>query len=227
MEALIRWCHPEIGIVPPFDFIPLAEESGLIVPIGEWVIEEACRQSRTWQADGMRPVPVAVNVSSSQFEQKDFAGRVDEILKRTGIEPGCLELEMTESVLMSNVANAMNTLKRLKEMGIKISVDDFGTGYSSLSYLSKFPIDELKVDRSFVMHVPGNRNDATITAAIIALAHSLGLRVVAEGVETEEQADFLVKNGCKVMQGYLYSRPVPAAEIPSLVALGLVAGQEG
>ncbi|MEN9357702.1 MAG: hypothetical protein RL695_1873, partial [Pseudomonadota bacterium] len=227
MEALVRWCHPDIGIVPPFDFIPLAEESGLIIPIGEWVIEEACRQSQAWQAAGMPPLPVAVNVSGVQFELKEFAAKLDGVLRRTGIEPGCLELEMTESVLMSNVANAMHTLKCLKEMGIKISVDDFGTGYSSLSYLSRFPIDELKVDRSFVMHVPDNKTDATITAAVIALAHSLGLQVVAEGVETKEQADFLVGNGCVVMQGYLYSRPIPADEIPPLVAAGLVGGIAG
>lgn len=219
MEALIRWKHPELGLVPPFEFIPLAEESGLIIPIGEWVIQEACRQNRAWQTEGLTPIPVAVNVSSVQFAQKDFAAKVVAILESTGLPPSCLELEMTESILMSNVSNTMHTLKQLKSMGIKISVDDFGTGYSSLSYLSKFPIDELKVDRSFVMNVPDNRNDAAIAAAIIALARSLGLQVVAEGVETREQSDFLVSHGCAVIQGYLYSRPVPASQIPSLVTL--------
>ena len=219
MEALIRWQHPELGLVPPFEFIPLAEESGLIIPIGEWVIQEACRQNKAWQAQGLAPIPVAVNVSSVQFSQKDFAAKVVAILESTGLPPSCLELEMTESILMSNVSNTMHTLKQLKNMGIKISVDDFGTGYSSLSYLSKFPIDELKVDRSFVMNVPDNRNDAAIAAAIIALAQSLGLQVVAEGVETQEQSDFLVNHGCAVIQGYLYSRPVPAPQIPSLASM--------
>ena len=218
MEALIRWRHPEMGLVPPLDFIPLAEESGLIITIGEWVIEEACRQNKAWQAAGMGFVPVAVNVSSAQFEQRNFATKVSDILARTGLAPERLELEMTESILMGDVSSAMHTLKRFKEMGIKISVDDFGTGYSSLSYLNKFPIDELKVDRSFVMHVPGNKGDSMITSAIIALAHSLNLQVVAEGVESEAQANFLLKSGCQVMQGYLYSKPVPADEIPELVA---------
>ncbi len=221
VEALIRWRHPDLGIVPPLDFIPLAEESGLIVTIGEWVIEEACRQNNAWQESGSRLIPVAVNVSGAQFEQKNFATRVADILARTGIAPGCLELEMTESILMGDVSSTMQTLKSLKEMGIKISVDDFGTGYSSLSYLNKFPIDELKVDRSFVMHVPDKKGDSMITAAIIALAHSLNLQVVAEGVETEAQANFLVENGCMVMQGYLYSRPVPASEIPALISAKL------
>ncbi len=216
MEALLRWRHPEMGLVPPLDFIPLAEESGLIITIGEWVIDAACRQNKAWQAAGMSFLPVAVNVSGAQFLQKNFASKVADILARTGLAPECLELEMTESILMGDVSTTMHTLKRVKEMGIKISVDDFGTGYSSLSYLNKFPIDELKVDRSFVMHLPGNKGDAMITSAIINLAHSLDLQVVAEGVETEEQADFLSRSGCQVMQGYLYSKPVPADEILEL-----------
>ena len=208
MEALIRWRHPDMGLIPPLDFIPLAEDSGLIVAIGEWAIEESCRQNRVWQDAGMEMLPIAVNVSGVQFGQKNFATRVADILARTGIPPECLELEITESILMNDVSGAMQTLRRLKEMNIKISVDDFGTGYSSLSYLNKLPIDTLKIDRSFVMHVPDNRGDSMITSAIIALAHSLDLQVVAEGVETEQQAEFLLNNGCQVMQGYLYSKPV-------------------
>ena len=221
LEALIRWQHPEMGMILPQEFIPLAEESELIVAIGEWGIEEACRQNRAWQDDGMARVPVAVNVSSVQFGQRNFSEKVAAILARTGLPAECLELEMTESILMDNADNAMQTLRSFKEMGIKISVDDFGTGYSSLSYLSRFPIDELKVDRSFVLNVPGNSGDATITSTIIALAHALNLQVVAEGVEDEKQAAFLVENGCHVMQGYLYSMPVPPEGIRGLVASGL------
>lgn len=221
LEALIRWQHPELGLILPKEFIPLAEESDLIVSIGEWGLEEACRQNRAWQEEGMPHVPVAVNVSSVQFGQRNFAEKVATLLARTGLPAECLELEMTESILMDNADNAMQTLNHFREMGIKISVDDFGTGYSSLSYLSRFPIDELKVDRSFVLNVPGNSGDATITSTIIALAHALNLQVVAEGVEDEKQAAFLVENGCHVMQGYLFSMPVSAESISGLVRTGL------
>ena len=222
VEALIRWQHPTLGMVPPNDFIPLAEETGLIVPIGAWVLHAACRQMSRWNAAGFADLTVAVNMASPNFAQKDFAASVAATIRGAGIAPGSVEIEVTESVLMQDINATIATLKDLKASGVRLSVDDFGTGYSSLSYLKRFPIDTLKIDRSFVRDVMNNREDAAITTAIIALSQSLGLQVVAEGVETEEQAAYLRSKGCHLMQGFLFSRPVPPDQITALLRAELV-----
>lgn len=211
-EALVRWQHPERGLVPPFEFIPLAEESGLIVPLGNWVMREACRQSRAWQDAGHRIPRISINVSSHQFRQGNLNDIVSAVLADTGADPRFLTLELTEGVIMDNAAANLEVLHQLKENGVKLSIDDFGTGYSSLSYLNKFPLDELKIDRSFVMEIKGPEDRAAIITAIVAMAHSLGLSVVAEGVETDPQRAFLKAEGCDEFQGYLKSKPVPAEE---------------
>jgi len=222
MEALLRWQSPERGLVAPGEFIPLLEETGLILPVGEWVLRAACKQARTWQAEGLPDIRIAVNLSMLQFKQPDFAGLVLNILKENGLDPalGAIELELTESLLMNNAAGAVDTLIRLHEAGIQFSIDDFGTGYSSLSYLKRFPINSLKIDQSFVRDLSSGSEDEAIVAAIIALAHSLGLNVIAEGVETTAQLDHLRRKGCNEMQGFLFSRPVPAAEMTQLLQSG-------
>jgi len=208
-EALIRWKHPELGIVSPAKFIPIAEETGLIVEIGQWVLRTACAQVKAWTQAGLPALSVSVNVSTAQFKQRKVWHAVRGALERSGIMPGQLILELTESMLMENANDSIDMLNELKEIGVKISVDDFGTGYSSLSYLSRFPIDELKIDRSFVSGLPVDRNGAAIVGAIIALARELGLKTVAEGVETDEQLQFLLSRHCDQYQGYLCSRPAP------------------
>lgn len=217
MEALLRWKHPEMGMVPPTKFIPMAEESGLIVPIGEWVLRTACKQNKAWQDAGLRPVCVAVNLSARQFRHQDLVALVAGILKETGLDPSLLELELTESLLMQNVEATIDTLTRFKAMGVKSSIDDFGTGYSSLSYLKRFPIDTLKIDQSFVHNITTDPDDAAIAKTIISMAHEMKLRVIAEGVETEEQRSFLHLRHCDEMQGYLFSKPVPAEEFEVLL----------
>jgi diguanylate cyclase (GGDEF)-like protein len=212
MEALVRWRHPRKGLVPPDQFIPLAEESGLIVPIGRWVIEEACRQNKAWQDAGLPHLRVAVNISGLQFRQKDLLESIGYALEASGLAPECLEVEITESVVMQNASDAIVTLERLSSMGVHVSIDDFGTGYSSLSYLKRFPIDKLKIDRSFIRDVSSDMEDAAIVRATIGLAHNLRLRVVAEGVETAEQLQFLRALGCDEYQGYYKSKPVPPAD---------------
>jgi diguanylate cyclase (GGDEF)-like protein len=216
-EALIRWRHPELGMVPPIDFIPLAEESGLIVPIGEWVLRAACDQNKLWQARGLPPIHVAVNVSSPHFRHSGLLPTVARILRETGLPPHCVEVEVTESMLMDDMETTLATLHKLKDMGLRLAIDDFGTGYSSLSYLKRFPLDALKVDRSFVKDTPAATDDAAITSAIIAMAHSLKLEVVAEGVETTAQLEFLKARGCEYAQGYLISRPLPADDFIALL----------
>jgi EAL domain-containing protein (putative c-di-GMP-specific phosphodiesterase class I) len=211
-EALVRWQHPQRGLVPPFEFIPLAEENGLIAPLGEWVMRDACRQTEAWRAAGLRVPRIAVNVSSHQFREGNLAAIFKGILADTGAEPQKLTLELTEGVIMENAEANMVTLSEIKATGAKLSIDDFGTGYSSLSYLHKFPLDELKIDRSFIMEIKGATDDAAVVTAIIAMAHGLNLSVVAEGVETEEQLGFLRAHGCDEFQGYLKSKPVPAAD---------------
>jgi diguanylate cyclase (GGDEF)-like protein len=222
MEALLRWQSSERGLVSPGEFIPLLEETGLILPVGEWVLRSACKQARAWQAAGFSGIHIAVNLSTLQFRQPDFAGMVMDILAENGLDPALrtIELELTESLLMHNVAGTIDTLNKLHETGIRFSIDDFGTGYSSLSYLKRFPISCLKIDQSFVRDLSSDANDAAIIAAIIALGHSLGLNVIAEGVETATQLAHLRKMGCDEIQGYLFSRPVPAAEMTHLLQNG-------
>jgi len=216
-EALLRWQSPELGAVSPEEFIPVAEQSGLILPIGDWVLREACRQMRAWQDMGLEAGSMAVNLSTRQFRQKDLAEEISVALRDTGLAPQDLELEITESSIMDHLASAAAVLAELEQLGIRIAVDDFGTGYSSLSYLKSFSIHCLKIDRSFINDIPGDDNDTAIVRAIITLAQSLGLTVVAEGVETDAQLAYLRANHCDQMQGYLFSRPLPPDECVSLM----------
>jgi diguanylate cyclase (GGDEF)-like protein/PAS domain S-box-containing protein len=226
VEALVRWMHPELGMVGPNQFIPIAEESGLILPIGEWVLREACAQARRWQDQGYPPLGMAVNIAGPHFQQPGLLRHVAEVLRSTGVAPGCLELEVTESMLMNRLDNTLDTLRRLKGMGVKLAMDDFGTGYSSLAYLKRFPLDTLKIDRSFIKDMPGSVSDATMVSAIIAMAHSLKLSVVAEGVERLEQLEFLKDKDCDLIQGYLVSRPQAAESLTPLLGrrLGTATG---
>ncbi|HEY0844825.1 MAG TPA: EAL domain-containing protein [Noviherbaspirillum sp.] len=208
MEALVRWQHPHMGMVSPGRFIPIAEETGLVVEIGMWVLREACRQTHRWHLAGHPHLRVAVNVSARQFNQEHFATHVKQVLQETGLAPDRLELELTESMIMQRPERVIGVMMELRELGVKFSIDDFGTGYSSLSQLKRFPIDKLKIDQSFTHDIAGGTSGAAITQAIIALGRSMHLHVVAEGVETEEQQRFLVQNGCHSMQGYLFSRPL-------------------
>ncbi|RZI44451.1 EAL domain-containing protein [Herbaspirillum sp. HC18] len=207
-EALIRWRSPTRGMVPPAAFIPLAEESGLIIAIGEWVLRTACAQNVAWQREGYPPIPISVNLSPRQLVRGDIVDLVAGVLRESGLAPRYLELEITETVVMRDVDKSLVTLKKLKELGVKISIDDFGTGYSSLNYLKRFPVDTLKIDRSFVRDVAVDQDDAAIVKAVISLAHILNLRVVAEGVEDDEQRRFLLENGCDEVQGFHFGRPV-------------------
>lgn len=217
VEALVRWQHPELGLVSPAEFIPLAEETGLMVPLGEWVLRAACAQNRAWQQAGLTKLSMSVNLSLRQFRQTNLTGMVEQVLKDTGLDPTCLELELTESSVMMNTESAVATLRKLRALGIRIAIDDFGTGYSSLNYLKNLPIDTLKIDRSFVRDAATNPVDAAIVQAIITLAHSLNLKVKAEGIETQEQLDFLRLLRCDEIQGYLLSRPLPAEALEQLL----------
>ncbi|MCM2315931.1 MAG: EAL domain-containing protein [Thermoanaerobaculia bacterium] len=210
LEALIRWNHPQHGLLPPGAFIPVAEETRLILPIGEWVLREACSQMRRWQDSGLRGLRISVNLSPKQFRRGDLAQMVGRILRETGIDPAGLELEITESVAMQRTEWTMETLREVKALGVQLAIDDFGTGYSSLGYLKEFPVDCIKIDRSFVEHIDTDTSDAAIVSAIIAVAKALRLRTIAEGVETETQKSFLLERGCEEMQGYLLSRPMEA-----------------
>jgi diguanylate cyclase (GGDEF)-like protein/PAS domain S-box-containing protein len=217
MEALVRWQHPDLGLIPPMKFIPLVEETGLIVPLGFWVLRTACAQNKAWQEAGYPPLKVAVNLSTRLFKQQTLIQAVAQTLNETGLDPGYLELELTEGIIMENIEAAITTLKELKKMGIHVSVDDFGTGYSSLAYLKRFPIDTLKIDRSFVLDLTTDPDDAMIAVLIINMAHNLKLKVIAEGVESKEQLAFLRSHGCDEIQGYLFSRPIPAEEFVKLL----------
>jgi len=220
-EALIRWTHPTRGAVSPAQFIPVAEDCGLILPIGKWVLREACRQARAWMDAGLPLRSVAVNISAMEFRQEEFLRGVFAILEETGLHPRCLELELTESVLMKHVDSTESILKALRARGVQVAVDDFGTGYSSLSYLRRFPIDALKIDQSFVRQITSAPDETSIVTAIISMGRSLKLRVVAEGVETQQELAFLQGNHCDEAQGYYFSRPVPAAEFAKLLESGI------
>jgi EAL domain-containing protein (putative c-di-GMP-specific phosphodiesterase class I) len=226
VEALIRWRHPRRGLVPPLEFIPLAEERGLIVAIGEWVLRSACEQASAWQRAGLGKITVAVNMASPSFSQLDLMTVVADALEKSGLEPGCLELEVTESIMMRDMEGVLAMLKKLKGIGIHLSIDDFGTGYSSLSYLQRFPLDALKIDRSFVGNIDRPEGSA-IALAIMALARSLNLKVIAEGIETEDQVRILREHGCEFMQGFLFSPPVSAEEIAHLLLQQQETGKSG
>jgi EAL domain-containing protein (putative c-di-GMP-specific phosphodiesterase class I) len=216
-EALIRWVHPSRGLVSPADFIPLAEECGLIGAIGEWVIREACRQARAWQEEGVPSLRISVNLSASQFREAGLVDSIRRALDDVGLQARYLEVELTESAVMSDPEQSVAILEQLSAMGVLVSVDDFGTGYSSMSYLRRFPIDKLKIDRVFINEIASRPEDASIVRAIVSLAHSLNLKVVAEGVETPAQLDFLKTAGCDEYQGYHYSRPLPADQFQRLI----------
>ncbi|MBV8063169.1 MAG: EAL domain-containing protein, partial [Nevskia sp.] len=218
VEALLRWQHPDFGPVSPASFIPLAEDTGLIIPLGEWVLNEACRQLRQWHDRGHHQLTMAVNVSARQFHHQDIAGLVLRALDRYGIDPRRLELELTESALLYNADAVNDTLRELEAIGVSLAMDDFGTGYSSLSYLKRFPIDTLKIDQSFTLDLPHSKDAASIARAIIAMAQSLDMKTVAEGVETREQLEFLAGSGCDTIQGYYFSPALRAPEIDLLLA---------
>jgi EAL domain-containing protein (putative c-di-GMP-specific phosphodiesterase class I) len=216
-EALVRWEHPELGLIYPDRFIPLAEESGLIIPLGEWVLRTACEQNKAWQAAGLPPMSIAVNLSPRQLQHPKLVAQIEHLLKVTGLDPAWLELEITESMILHNTDKIIGTLHDIKRMGIRISIDDFGTGHSSLSNLQRLPVDSVKIDRSFVRNITSDPNDAAIAVAVIEMAHNMGLRVIAEGVETWEQMAFLQAHKCNVMQGFYFSKAVPVNEFEALV----------
>jgi EAL domain-containing protein (putative c-di-GMP-specific phosphodiesterase class I) len=219
-EALVRWHNPRRGMVAPGDFIPLAEETGLIVPLGAWVLREACSQAKAWQNEGLPPIKVAVNFSARQFRQIDLIDEVQAALAEANLAPGMLELELTESMIMHDPDGAAETMHQLKKLGVGLSLDDFGTGYSSLNYLRRFPVDYLKIDRSFITDVASDPSGAAVATSIVAIAHRLGIGAVAEGVETWGQLDFLANCGCNAFQGFLFSKPLPPKEFACLLYEG-------
>jgi len=211
-EALIRWQHPELGWVPPGEFIPVCEESGLIVPMGEWILRTVCAQNVAWQREGLTPIPVAINISGQQLRSDATVELVRQVLETTGLSPQHLILELTESILMQGEGEASTALQALARLGVGLAIDDFGTGYSSLSYLKHFPVNTVKIDKSFVLEVTSDADDAAITSAIIAMGSALGLKVIAEGVERQDQVAFLREQGCDAIQGYLVGYPLAAPE---------------
>jgi diguanylate cyclase (GGDEF)-like protein len=217
-EALLRWRHPERGAVAPAEFIPVLEDTGLIVPVGEWVVAQACRDLKAWQAAGMQAMPVAVNLSARQFRQLDLDARIRALIRGTGIHPSLIELEITESHLMQDPDHAIRVMRALRETGIKVAVDDFGTGYSSLAYLTRFPVSALKIDRSFVAGIERENGDAAIVRTIIEMARTLAFTVVAEGVENAEQVAYLRRFGCDQAQGYFFARPMPARDFTAVIS---------
>jgi diguanylate cyclase (GGDEF)-like protein len=218
-EALLRWKHPLRGLIPPMDFIPLAEETGLIVPIGEWVLATACAQTKIWHGQGLSKLGIAVNLSARQFADSMLLAKLTRIIQASGLDPSCVELEITESMVMSHGESAVSVLEELKSIGVQIAIDDFGTGYSSLGYLKRFPIDTIKVDRSFIRDIPADSGDMKIVRAIIAMAHALKLKVVAEGVENAEQLKFLRAQRCDSVQGYFLFRPLPQDEVADVLKI--------
>jgi EAL domain-containing protein (putative c-di-GMP-specific phosphodiesterase class I) len=223
VEALVRWQHPERGLLLPGQFLTIAEDTGMIVAIGQWVLREACRQTREWLDAGLLAVPVAVNISALEFRSEQFYEGIEAALKDSCLDPGYLELELTETVLMRHAESAGYALGRLKAIGVRLAVDDFGTGYSSLSYLTRFPIDALKLDQSFVNDIIASSDDAVIVSAVIAMGKSLKHRIIAEGVETIEQLTFLQAHGCNEGQGHYFSRPVVAQQFAKLLETGISA----
>ena len=221
MEALVRWRHPLRGLIPPSQFIPLAEDIGLIVPIGEWVLREACAQCRRWRQEFQRPLHVAVNLSARQFGRTPISQTVKLALQDSGLDPAALELEITESVLLHQDIDRLESLKILSQMGVTLTIDDFGTGYSSLSYLKRFPVDVIKIDQSFTHDIPNDADDAALARAIVNMAHTLGLKTVVEGVETRAQMEFFRREGCDAAQGFYFSAPLPAEEFADLLQQGL------
>jgi EAL domain-containing protein (putative c-di-GMP-specific phosphodiesterase class I) len=217
VEALVRWQHPELGMVPPMQFIPLAEETGLIVPIGKWVLNTACAQNAAWQRDGLPPLRMAVNLSARQFADENLLEDIATALRDSGMKPELLELELTESMVMQNADRAGKVLAAIKQLGVRLAIDDFGVGYSSLTHLKRFPIDTLKVDRSFIRDIPQDLEDKAITEAIIAMGKSLNLTVVAEGVETLEQETFLRDHACDETQGFYFSMPISSDQFAELL----------
>jgi EAL domain-containing protein (putative c-di-GMP-specific phosphodiesterase class I) len=218
VEALVRWNHPTLGVIAPSAFIPLAEETGLIVELGAWVIRTACRQSRAWQDANGLPVNIAVNLSARQLDPDQLINTVADALRETGLAAEYLELELTETAIMPDAVEAIGILSELKCLGVRLSLDDFGTGYSSLNYLRRFPLDSIKIDRSFILGVGESANDRAIVKTIVALASNLNMNVIAEGVESLVQADFLKQHGCHEMQGYYFARPLPASQVSELLA---------
>ena len=219
-EALVRWEMPGVGLVPPLEFIPLAEQTGFIVPIGEWVLRAACEQAKLWEKASLPPLVMAVNLSARQFQQQDLAAQIADALKKTGLSPNQLDLEITESHAMQDADFTLSVFHDLQAMGVRISIDDFGTGYSSLGFLKQFPINTLKIDRSFVKDLARDAKDEAIVSAVIVLAHRLNLEVVAEGVETVAELEILRKHQCNRMQGFFFSKPLPALEFESLLRSG-------
>jgi EAL domain-containing protein (putative c-di-GMP-specific phosphodiesterase class I) len=217
MEALLRWNHPRIGLISPAEFIPLAEESGLIIHIGEWVLNTACRKIKDWESAGYSDISIAVNLSAVQFRQKDILDMIRNIVSDSAIDPKLLELEITESTIMGDIDSASQIMHALHREGLHISIDDFGTGYSSLTHLKRFPLNTVKIDRSFVRDLTTDLDDAAIIGAIIAMAHSMGLKIIAEGVETVEQLEYLQRLRCDEIQGFLFSKPLPADEAEDLL----------
>lgn len=220
VEALIRWQHPDLGFIPPMEFIPIAEETGLIHAIGDWVLQTACEQKKAWNAMGFKDIRIAINLSARQFHYANLVELISNAVKKFHTDPRGLELELTETTLMDRLEETTETLRKLKDMGLSISIDDFGTGYSSLMYLKTFPIDSIKIDKSFVHDVTTDMDDSAITQAIISMAHSLKMEVVAEGVENSSQLEVLKRQGCDIMQGYLFSKAIPAEEIIPLISNG-------
>ena len=223
-EALVRWIHPDLGMIFPGRFVPIAEECSLIIPIGRWVLHQACLQAQSWKENGLSPVSVAVNISALEFKSRDFVEEVRNILNATGLSPHSLQLEITESILMTNTEASISVLHQLKQMGIQLAIDDFGTGYSSLSYLQQFPVDILKIDQSFVQSISALKDNGIIVSAVIAMGSNLNQRVIAEGIEDQEQMDFLKEQNCEEGQGYLFSEPLAPEEFALLLATGIVSG---
>jgi EAL domain-containing protein (putative c-di-GMP-specific phosphodiesterase class I) len=217
MESLVRWKHAEWGMVSPGEFIPLAEETGLILPLGNWVLHQACMQNAQWAAMGLPPLCVSVNISVKQFMQSGFVQLIEDTLRTTGLKPSLLCLEITESVAMNNVTFIMDTLDKLRHLGVQISIDDFGTGYSSLSYLKRFRVHTLKIDQSFIRDITTDEDNAAIVTALIAMSQQLKIKSLAEGVETLEQLQFLRERGCNEIQGYIFSTPLPAEQFENMV----------